>query len=72
MNQYKYTYFLESIVSALGVIIRAFVIAILVMVLLESSLHYRRKQPTLLPDPVVLQYNFTNNQGEENTLVIMS
>lgn len=71
MNQYKYTYFLESIVSALGVIIRAFVIAILVMVLLESSLHYRKK-PATLPDPVVLQYNFTNNQGEENTLVIMS
>lgn len=70
MNQHKYTYYLESIVSALGVIIRAFVIAILVMILLESSTHYRKRHT--IPDPVVLRYNFTNNQGEENTLVIMS
>lgn len=70
MNQYKYTYVLESILSAASVIIRAIVIAILVMVLLESSLHYRKK-PTI-QNPVVLKYNFTNDQGEENTLVIMS
>lgn len=71
MNQQsKLQYHLESFLSALGVIIRAFILTFLMFVLLESSLNYRTK-PTSLK-PYILQYNFTNNENQENTLVVMS
>lgn len=41
----------------------------LLVVLLNSSEHYRRK--SMPSEPVALHYNFTNNNCEQNTLMVL-
>lgn len=78
MFQSKYQYIKDKFFLASYFIIRALFITLLIIVLIDSSLHYRRRQPdsplTIIssPKPVVFQYNFTNDEGVENTLVVMS
>lgn len=62
---------INSFISAFGILVRGFIITFMIFVLIESSLHYRRKPPCHQP-PLVLQYNFTNDENQENTLVVMS
>lgn len=66
----SYRFTLESFLSAFGIIVRGFVITFMIFVLIEASLHYRRK-PTSLK-PYIFQYNFTDNNNQENILVMMS
>lgn len=61
---------LELFRSAFGIIVRGFIITFMIFVLIESSLHYRRKP--LSHQPLVLQYNFTNDENQEKILVVMS
>lgn len=74
MLQSKLRNLVSIVLSVLGIILRAAIITLLLFVLIESSLHYRRLQQTSirLPKPVSLQYDFTNNEGERNVLVVMS
>lgn len=78
MFQSKNHHIKDKLFAASFFMIRVIAISLFVVVLLESSLHYRRKQPEptttylSIQKPVVHQYNFTNDDGEENTLVVMS
>lgn len=63
------TELLESFLALLCSILKAFVVALFIILLIESTLDYRKKET---PIAVHLKYNFTNNDGEQNTLVVMS
>lgn len=71
MRKLEFKDLLESVIGSLSIALRIIIITFLVLVLIESSFHYRKSGP-LSMKTIVYHYNFTNSEGDENTLVVMS